>query len=256
MSRPSPPPAPARLRDDACRGGLAPDRGRLLQRRGPRAIRRVPPGRRHRASRISRSGAPACSTPGRAGGSKRVPEAERVYFKRVAEAREAGFLSCPTCDPWEPASFCCLSLLLTISVSNGLFERVDSPQEVAGNEGDHGAPARGAGLHPELHGAPRRAGRPCARSASASASPRARRSTICGPSSARACSIAASRTSACRARSSLAGAPPGGRRRPPPRSRSSGGSPRARRSSRRRTARTSIPCGRSGSRARARTSSR
>jgi len=33
----------------------------------------------------------------------RVPEAERVYFKRVAEAREAGFLSCPTCDPWEAA---------------------------------------------------------------------------------------------------------------------------------------------------------
>jgi len=34
---------------------------------------------------------------------KRVPEAERVYFKRVADAREAGFLSCPTCDPWEPS---------------------------------------------------------------------------------------------------------------------------------------------------------
>ena len=33
---------------------------------------------------------------------KRVPEADRVYFKRVAEAREAGFVSCPTCDPWEP----------------------------------------------------------------------------------------------------------------------------------------------------------
>ena len=34
---------------------------------------------------------------------KRIPEPERVYFKRVADAREAGFLSCPTCDPWEPA---------------------------------------------------------------------------------------------------------------------------------------------------------
>ena len=34
---------------------------------------------------------------------KRVPEADRVYFKRVADAREAGFLSCPTCDPWEPS---------------------------------------------------------------------------------------------------------------------------------------------------------
>src|SRR5690242_4340052 len=28
---------------------------------------------------------------------KRVPEADRIYFKRVAEAREAGYLSCPTC---------------------------------------------------------------------------------------------------------------------------------------------------------------
>jgi len=34
---------------------------------------------------------------------KRISEPERVYFKRVADAREAGFLSCPTCDPWEPA---------------------------------------------------------------------------------------------------------------------------------------------------------
>jgi Tat protein translocase TatB subunit len=34
---------------------------------------------------------------------KRIAEPERVYFKRVADAREAGFLSCPTCDPWEPS---------------------------------------------------------------------------------------------------------------------------------------------------------
>ena len=34
---------------------------------------------------------------------KRVPEADRVYFKRIADAREAGFMSCPSCDPWEPA---------------------------------------------------------------------------------------------------------------------------------------------------------
>jgi TatA/E family protein of Tat protein translocase len=33
----------------------------------------------------------------------RIAEPERVYFKRVAEAREAGFASCPVCDPWEPA---------------------------------------------------------------------------------------------------------------------------------------------------------
>jgi sec-independent protein translocase protein TatA len=37
------------------------------------------------------------------GWARRVAEADRVYFKRVADAREAGFLSCPTCDPWEPA---------------------------------------------------------------------------------------------------------------------------------------------------------
>jgi len=33
---------------------------------------------------------------------KRIPEAERVYFKRVAEAREGGLAACPVCEPWEP----------------------------------------------------------------------------------------------------------------------------------------------------------
>ena len=33
----------------------------------------------------------------------RIPEAERIYWKRVAEAREAGFVGCPVCEPWEPA---------------------------------------------------------------------------------------------------------------------------------------------------------
>jgi sec-independent protein translocase protein TatA len=37
------------------------------------------------------------------GWAKRIPEAERVYFKRVADAKEAGFAGCPVCDPWEPA---------------------------------------------------------------------------------------------------------------------------------------------------------
>ena len=32
----------------------------------------------------------------------RIGEAERVYFKRVAEAREAGYAACPVCEPWEP----------------------------------------------------------------------------------------------------------------------------------------------------------
>jgi TatA/E family protein of Tat protein translocase len=34
---------------------------------------------------------------------RRIAEPERVYFKRVAEAREAGFAACPSCEPWEPA---------------------------------------------------------------------------------------------------------------------------------------------------------
>jgi Tat protein translocase TatB subunit len=34
---------------------------------------------------------------------RRIPEAERIYFKRVADAKEAGFATCPACEPWEPA---------------------------------------------------------------------------------------------------------------------------------------------------------
>ena len=33
----------------------------------------------------------------------RIPEAERAYFKHVADAREQGFMTCPVCEPWEPA---------------------------------------------------------------------------------------------------------------------------------------------------------
>ncbi|PYM94677.1 MAG: hypothetical protein DME04_07170 [Candidatus Rokuibacteriota bacterium] len=33
----------------------------------------------------------------------RIPEPERVYFKHVADAREQGYLTCPVCEPWEPA---------------------------------------------------------------------------------------------------------------------------------------------------------
>jgi TatA/E family protein of Tat protein translocase len=32
----------------------------------------------------------------------RIPEIDRAYFKRVAEAREQGFGTCPSCEPWEP----------------------------------------------------------------------------------------------------------------------------------------------------------
>jgi len=35
--------------------------------------------------------------------ARRIPEPERAYFKRVAEAREAGYAACPVCEPWEPA---------------------------------------------------------------------------------------------------------------------------------------------------------
>ncbi len=34
---------------------------------------------------------------------KRIPEVERVYFKRVADAKEGGLAVCPVCEPWEPA---------------------------------------------------------------------------------------------------------------------------------------------------------
>ena len=34
---------------------------------------------------------------------RKIPEAERVYFKRVSEAKEAGLMTCPSCEPWEPA---------------------------------------------------------------------------------------------------------------------------------------------------------
>ena len=37
------------------------------------------------------------------GWARRIPEAERVYFKRVGDAREAGLAGCPVCEPWEPA---------------------------------------------------------------------------------------------------------------------------------------------------------
>jgi TatA/E family protein of Tat protein translocase len=34
----------------------------------------------------------------------RIPEAERAYFKEVAEAREQGWVECPACEPWEPGA--------------------------------------------------------------------------------------------------------------------------------------------------------
>ena len=33
----------------------------------------------------------------------RIAEADRIYMKSVADAREQGFSTCPVCEPWEPA---------------------------------------------------------------------------------------------------------------------------------------------------------
>ncbi|MBI4246060.1 MAG: twin-arginine translocase TatA/TatE family subunit [Candidatus Rokubacteria bacterium] len=33
----------------------------------------------------------------------RIPEVDRVYLKRVADARDQAFTECPVCEPWEPA---------------------------------------------------------------------------------------------------------------------------------------------------------
>jgi TatA/E family protein of Tat protein translocase len=32
----------------------------------------------------------------------RIAEIDRVYFKRIADARDQGFATCPACEPWEP----------------------------------------------------------------------------------------------------------------------------------------------------------
>lgn len=31
----------------------------------------------------------------------RIPEPERVYLKRVSEAKDQGYTTCPVCEPWE-----------------------------------------------------------------------------------------------------------------------------------------------------------
>lgn len=58
----------------------------------------APPGEPYWAQRGSRLfHARSCGWAGR------IPEPERVYFKRVSEAKEQGFATCPVCEPWEPA---------------------------------------------------------------------------------------------------------------------------------------------------------
>jgi sec-independent protein translocase protein TatA len=34
---------------------------------------------------------------------RRIPEADRVEFKQISDARDQGFRECPVCAPWEPA---------------------------------------------------------------------------------------------------------------------------------------------------------
>jgi sec-independent protein translocase protein TatA len=33
----------------------------------------------------------------------RIPELDRIYLKRVADARDQGYGTCPVCEPWEPS---------------------------------------------------------------------------------------------------------------------------------------------------------
>jgi sec-independent protein translocase protein TatB len=35
------------------------------------------------------------------GWARRIPDADRVYFKRIADAKEAGLSGCPACEPVE-----------------------------------------------------------------------------------------------------------------------------------------------------------
>lgn len=35
--------------------------------------------------------------------SRRIPDAERLEFAHVAEARAQGFVECPVCEPWVPS---------------------------------------------------------------------------------------------------------------------------------------------------------
>ena len=35
--------------------------------------------------------------------ARRIPAAARVPFQKIAEARDQGFVTCPVCEPWEPA---------------------------------------------------------------------------------------------------------------------------------------------------------
>jgi len=33
---------------------------------------------------------------------RRIPELDRIYMKRLADALDQGYVKCPVCEPWEP----------------------------------------------------------------------------------------------------------------------------------------------------------
>ena len=35
--------------------------------------------------------------------TRRIPDLDRVYMKRMADALDQGYVKCPVCEPWEPA---------------------------------------------------------------------------------------------------------------------------------------------------------
>lgn len=103
MNEPDPPPSPAVTTEPAITTSTAtaealPDS--VLDPNAPPEVAATdpPPGEPYLAQRGSKL------FHGRdCGWVRRIAEPERVYFKRVSEAREAGYVACPTCEPWEPA---------------------------------------------------------------------------------------------------------------------------------------------------------
>jgi len=105
MNEPDPPPAPAidtSPAPNAAASEALPEtaaQGELAAVTPEGAVATEPPsGEPYLAQRGSRIfHARTC------GWARRIPEADRAYYKTVAEAKEGGLLPCPSCEPWEPA---------------------------------------------------------------------------------------------------------------------------------------------------------
>jgi len=105
MNEPDPPPAPVvdtSLAPNAAASEALPEtasQGELASVTPEGAVATEPPsGEPYLAQRGSRIfHARTC------GWARRIPEADRAYYKTVAEAKEGGLLPCPSCEPWEPA---------------------------------------------------------------------------------------------------------------------------------------------------------